>query len=334
MAEKVYDVYGIGNALVDMEFEVSDDFLSANKVDKGVMTLVDEARQNQLVTSLNHNDVRKQCGGSAANSIIAISQFGGSCFYSCRVANDEYGKFYLRDLSSEKVDSNLSVGSLPDGITGKCLVMVTPDAQRTLNTFLGITSLYSEEDIYESALKRSKYLYIEGYLVANPEGRKAMKRARELAEKYNTKTSLTFSDPSMTRFYRDGLTEVIGKNVDLLFCNEEEARIFTGTKNIERAREELKKFANAFAITQGKNGALVYDGNNFFDIDPYPVMAVDTNGAGDMFAGAFLYGITHNLDMAYAGKLASRASAKVVSQFGPRLARKETRDILKELVTE
>jgi sugar/nucleoside kinase (ribokinase family) len=328
MAEKVYDVYGIGNALVDIEFEVNDDFLKSNDVEKGVMTLVDEERQNHLVKVINIADVKKQCGGSAANSIIAISQFGGSCFYSCRVADDEFGKFYLRDLSSEKVDSNLSIGSLPKGITGKCLVMVTPDAQRTLNTYLGITSLYSEEDIYESALKRSKYIYIEGYLVANPQGRLAMMKAKELAEKFSTKTSLTFSDPSMTRFFKNELAEVIGDGVDLLFCNEEEAMTFTGTKNILHAREELKKFATTFAITRGKQGAMVFDGKDFMDIEPFTVKAVDTNGAGDMFAGAFLYGITHKYNFADAGLLASQASAKIVSQFGPRLPRSETKRLL------
>jgi sugar/nucleoside kinase (ribokinase family) len=330
MAEKVYDVYGIGNALVDMEYSVNEQFLSSHRVDKGVMTLVDEVRQNQLVQALNHNDVKKQCGGSAANSIIAISQLGGACFYSCKVAGDESGKFYLKDLSREKVDSNLVIGSLPEGITGKCLVMITPDAERTMNTFLGITSEYSESDIYESALKRSKYIYIEGYLVANPDGRAAMKRGRELAEKYKVKTSLTFSDPSMTRYFRDGLQDVIGDYVDLLFCNEEEAKIFTDSADIKEAGEKLKKFAHNFAITRGKYGALVYDGGNFIDINPYPVKAVDTNGAGDMFAGAFLYGITHGYGFADAGRLASMASSRVVSNFGPRMERSETRLLLSE----
>jgi sugar/nucleoside kinase (ribokinase family) len=326
MAEKVYDVYGIGNALVDMEYSVEDNFLLSNGVEKGVMTLVDEARQNHLVKELNHNDVKKQCGGSAANSIIAISQLGGSCFYSCKVASDELGKFYLKDLSREKVDSNLIIGSLPDGITGKCLVLITPDAERTMNTFLGITSEYSAGDIYESAIKRSK-----GYLVANPDGRAAMRRGRELAQKFNVKTSLTFSDPSMTRHFKEGLMEVIGERVDLLFCNEHEALIFTESSDLTEAREKLKNFANSFAITRGKQGAMIYDGHNFADIAPVPVKAVDTNGAGDMFAGAFLYGVTHGYNFTDAGKLASLASSRVVANFGPRMHGSETKAILAEL---
>jgi sugar/nucleoside kinase (ribokinase family) len=331
MAEKVYDVYGIGNALVDMEYSVEDNFLLTNGVEKGVMTLVDQKRQNRLVQALNHNDVKKQCGGSAANSIIAISQLGGSCFYSCKVASDELGKFYLKDLSREKVDSNLVIGSLPDGITGKCLVLITPDAERTMNTFLGITSEYSAGDIYESAIKRSRYIYIEGYLVANPDGRAAMRRGRELAQKYNVRTSLTFSDPSMTRNFKEGLMEVIGERVDLLFCNEQEALIFTESSDLFEAREKLKNFANSFAITRGRQGAMVYDGHNFADIDPVPVKAVDTNGAGDMFAGAFLYGITHGYNFVDAGRLASLASSRVVANFGPRMCGSETKALLAEL---
>lgn len=331
MAEKVYDVYGIGNALVDMEYSVQDDFLKSNGVEKGIMTLVDEIRQDHLVQVLNHNDVKKQCGGSAANSIIAISQLGGSCFYSCKVAGDELGKFYLKDLSREKVDSNLVVGSLPDGITGKCLVMVTPDAERTMNTFLGITSQYSSEDIYESALKRSKYIYIEGYLVANPDGRSAMKHGRELAKKYNVKTSLTFSDPSMATHFKEGLKEVIGERVDLLFCNEQEAMIFTDSPDLSVARDRLKEFADTFVITRGKDGAMTYDGNQFVDIVPVPVKAIDSNGAGDMFAGAFLYGITHGTTYENAGRLASMASSKVVANFGPRLKVEETQSLLNSI---
>ena len=332
MAEKVYDVYGIGNALVDMEYSVEDSFLSSNGVEKGVMTLVDENRQNHLVEALNHNNVKKQCGGSAANSIIAITQLGGSCFYSCRVAGDELGKFYLKDLSRERVDSNLVIGSLPDGITGKCLVMVTPDAERTMNTFLGITSEYSAADVYESAIKRSKYIYIEGYLVANPDGRSAMKRGRELAKKYNVKTSLTFSDPSMPQHFKEGLLDVIEDKVELLFCNEKEAMIFTESSDLESAKEKLKTFAETFVITLGKKGATVFDGNQFIDIAAHSVNVVDTNGAGDMFAGAFLYGITHEMSFADAGKLASLASSRVITNFGPRLEGHETKSLLKELV--
>ncbi len=159
----------------------------------------------------------------------------------------------------------------------------------------------------------------EGYLVTSPTGLEAMKKAKKIAEENGVKVSLTFSDPSMVKYFRDQMQEVVGASVDLLFCNEEEAMLFTGTENVEDARESLKKSAKKFVITQGKNGAIIFDGDTFIDIEPYAVTAVDTNGAGDMYSGAFLYGITAGHNYASAGKLASKASSEVVAKYGPRL---------------
>ncbi|WP_226390133.1 adenosine kinase [Penaeicola halotolerans] len=327
---KKYDVYGIGNALVDIEFKVQDEFFIQNEIEKGFMTLVDEERQNKLMKAINAAEAKKQCGGSAANSIIAVSQFGGKSYYSCKVANDELGQFFMKDLRAAGVDTNLQEATLEDGITGKCLVMVTPDAERTMNTFLGITQNYSTAEINEYALKDSKYIYIEGYLVTSDNGREAMLTAKKMAEAAGVKVALTFSDPSMVKYFKSGFDQVIGASVDLLFCNEEEAMLYTEKATIKEAREELKKVAKAFVITQGKNGALIYDGDTFIDIEPYPVTAIDSNGAGDMFAGAFLYGITNGHSYAQAGKIASLASSKVVTQFGPRLEWHEVKELLQK----
>lgn len=328
---KKYDVYGIGNALVDIVTEVSDGFLSKFNVEKGLMTLVDEERQHLLVDAIHLPDSNMQCGGSAANSIIAVSQFGGKSYYSCKVAQDDMGKFYLDDLGQNGVDTNLSFEDAPDGITGKCLVMTTPDANRTMNTFLGITSTFSTKEVNEAALKDSKYLYMEGYLVPGEEGQQAMKLAKKLAEENGVKVAMTFSDPSMVKYFKPQMEEIVGASVDLLFCNEEEAMLFTDTNNLEDARNELKKAAKKFAITQGANGAIIFDGDTFIDIEPYKVEAIDTNGAGDMFAGAFLYAITNGHSYAEAGKLASLASSRVVSKWGPRLSWHEAKDVLKDL---
>ena len=327
MAKK-YDIYGIGNALVDIEVEVENSWLSENKIEKGVMTLVEEDKQKSLMEAALNIKKKMQCGGSAANTIIGASQFGANCYYSCKVANDEEGKFYMEDLKSNGVETNLTTDSLPEGITGKCLVMVTPDAERTLNTFLGITSNYSSNEINELSLRDSNYLYIEGYLITSESGREAMKKAKKMAEENNVKVALTFSDPSMVKYFRDEMEEVVGASVDMLFCNEEEACLFTGRDSLEEAREKLKKSAKRFAITLGSNGAMIYDGDTFIDIEPYQVKAVDSNGAGDMFAGAFLYGITNGHTYASSGKLASLASSKIVSQFGPRLEWHQAKEVL------
>lgn len=328
---KKYDVYGIGNALVDMEFQVEDSFFDINKIDKGLMTLVDEQRQNELMKVINHEKTKMKSGGSAANSMIAVSQFGGKSFYSCKVGDDPLGDFYLDDLKLAGVDSNLHNGYRSSGVTGKCLVMITPDAERTMNTFLGITADISPEELDEEALKDSKYLYIEGYLVASESGFDAMLAAKKTAEAHGVKTSLTFSDPNMIQYFRENMEAVIGSGIDLLFCNEEEAKTYTNKDNLLEAREELKKVARTFAITQGKNGAVIFDGDTFVDIEPYDVKALDTNGAGDMFAGAFLYGLTHGHSYAQSGKIASLAASRIVAQYGPRLEWHQAREILNHI---
>lgn len=330
--EKKYDVYGIGNALVDIVTEVDDGFFTKNEVEKGVMTLVDEKRQHYLTGIIDMEKSRMACGGSAGNTVIAVNQFGGSAFYSCLVAKDNLGKFFLEDLKRNGVDTNLLYENCPDGITGKCLVMTTPDADRTMNTFLGISSFLSPEHLDESAIRASSYIYLEGYLVAAPKGLEALKEAKRIAERYNVRTSLTLSDPNMVKYCSRQFEEIIGASVDLLFCNEEEALTITGTEDLEDAREKLKQLAKRFAITLGANGALIYDGDTFIEIEPYKVRAKDTNGAGDMFAGAYLYGITHNRSHAEAGKLASLASSRVVAQNGPRLEPQQATRVLEDLI--
>ena len=328
---KKYNVFGIGNALVDIVTEVNDQFLVEHNIEKGLMTLVDEESQSRISEAINMSKSNKQCGGSAANTIIAVAQFGGSSYYSCKVANDELGNFYRKDLKANGVDSNIDGHDLEEGITGKCLVMTTDDASRTMNTFLGITADYSTKEITEQALKDSEYLYIEGYLVTSENGQAAMRHAKKIAEENGVKTALTFSDPSMVKYFKEPMQSVVGASVDLLFCNEEEAMLFTDTDNLMDASEALKKDAKRFVITQGANGAMIYDGETFVDIEPYRVEAIDTNGAGDLFAGAFLAGITNGRSFADAGQLASLASSKVVTQFGPRLEWHQAKDILKRM---
>lgn len=326
-----YDVYAIGNALIDYEIEVDDAFLAANHVEKSLMTLVDADRQKELIAAVAGRIREKQGGGSAANTVVAVSKLGGRAFYSCKVANDDDGNVFLKDLTDNGLDTNLKADALPEGITGKCLVMVSPDAERTMNTFLGITSDFSVSELDASALGNASYLFIEGYLVTSENGREAMKKAKRLAEESGTKVALTFSDPSMVKYFKKEMEEVVGAAVDLLFCNEEEAMLFTGESTVAAAREALKKVAHRFVITQGKNGAVIYDGDTFIDIEPYQVKAVDTNGAGDMFSGAFLYAITNGHNFASAGKLASKASSEVVAKYGPRLTAHQLQEIKREV---
>ena len=322
-----YDVYGLGNALVDMEFEINDQFLTDNSIDKGVMTLVDENQQHELITQLDVFEGNKASGGSAANTIIAVSSMGGSAYYSCKVADDELGDFYLNDLKTADVGCNMN-GKRKGGITGKCLVMITPDAERTMHTFLGVSSEMSPYELNEDAIKNSSYCYLEGYLTTSDSGKAANIEARKIAEANNVKTALTFSDPFVVEHFRDGFTETIGDGIDLLFCNEAEALSYTNKSSIEDAAEVIKTFANTFAITLGADGAAVYDGTDLIQIAANTVTAVDSNGAGDLFAGAFMHGLTHGKSYEEAGIVASKASSIIVSQFGPRLKLEQYRSLV------
>ncbi len=318
---KKYVAYGIGAALVDTEIKVQDEDLAQMSVDKGMMTLVDQARQAELLGHLEGHLVKAShaSGGSAGNSMIATAQFGGPTFMSCKVADDADGDIYLADLESAGVDHCLNGGRSP-GTTGKCLVLITADAERSMNTFLGISETLSVAELDADAIAASEYLYVEGYLVTSPTGLAAAVKAREIAEAAGVKTALSFSDPGMVEFFREGMASIVGDGLDLVFCNEAEALQWGETDSLPVAVEKLKRVAKSFVITLGADGAITYDGAEQVDIPPHRVQAVDSNGAGDMFAGAFLYAITRGEDFPTAGRFASLAAGKIVANYGPRLA--------------
>lgn len=328
-----YDVYGLGNALLDIEFEVSPEVLQDLGIDKGVMTLLDEESQNQILSHLDGADKKRSCGGSAANTLIAVSQFGGKAFYSCKVADDEPGQFYSQDLLNCGVATNLEHHEPEPGVTGKCLVFVTPDADRTMNTFLGISGNFSDAELVPEAIKDAKYTYIEGYLVSGENSKQAAIRAREIAQAAGNKVAFSLADLNMVKFFKAGLLEIIGSGIDFLFANESEALLMAETEDLSVAVDYLKTLATGFAITRGAAGSMIFDGENLIDIAPFPVKAIDTVGAGDMYAGAFLYGITNNMSYAEAGRLGSLASATLVTSLGARLKTSETRALLERLKT-
>ncbi|SVA39697.1 uncharacterized protein METZ01_LOCUS92551, partial [marine metagenome] len=233
-----YNIYGIGAAIVDTEVVVSDSFLNENEIGKGLMTLVDEKRQKFLIDSLTTQriPIKRSCGGSACNSVVAASRFGSSAFFSGKVADDEEGVFFVKDLKHSGVDFHQVDPS--NGVTGKCLVMVTPDAERTMNTNLGASLELSYREIDETALANSDWLYIEGYVVTDDQRTSVARDAMAYAKQNGVKTSLSLSDPFIVEVFSDNIKTIIGENgVDLIFCNGDEARSFTGTHTIEAAAE-------------------------------------------------------------------------------------------------
>lgn len=325
---KKYDVYALGNALVDIEYHKQPKELISMGIEKGVMTLIDEQLHNHLFNYLGGQHEKMACGGSAANSLIALAQMGGQSYFSCCVANDMAGQFFIQDLKKSGLHTNADFHMVDGGVTGKCMVFVTPDADRTMNTFLGASANLDHSFVSEQAIADSDYIYLEGYLVTDQRSRDAVLLAKKYALQHGVKTALTLSDPNMMRFFRDGMLQMIGEGVDLLFANAEEAQELTGTADTEQMVERMKAYARTFAITTGADGALVFDGQELYQIAPNPVTAIDTLGAGDMFAGAFLYGLTHGYGYVESGRLASLASSKIVTQYGPRLSTVECLDVL------
>lgn len=318
MARK-YNVYGVGNALVDVQYQVSGEYIDKMSVGMGTMTLVDEARQRELIENVENEPLERASGGSAANTVIGVSNFGGSAYYGCKVGIDEPGDFYLRDLTAAGVDSNPN--NRADGITGQCVVLIGPDGERSLNTFLGITAEFSPNEIEVEIVANSDIVYIEGYLLSAESGFEAALRAQELAKSKGTRVALTLSDVFIVDAFKERVDEILRNGVDLLFGNEAEAMTYTDRSEVSGACIVIGNVVEDFAITLGGAGALVTDKGNVRTVDGNEADVVDTNGAGDAFAGAFLYGITSGRSSIEAGKLGCYAGAQVVSKFGPRLER-------------
>ncbi|MFK7859630.1 MAG: adenosine kinase [Granulosicoccus sp.] len=328
----LFHVYGVGNALVDLEYEIPEQILTDLGIDKGLMTLIEEDRHHELLDKLFHLKSRPCGGGSAANTITAVAQLGSKAFYSCKVANDSTGEYFLDDLAASGVRTNLSRDALAEGHTGKCIVLVTPDAERSMNTFLGITREISVAELDENALKDSQYVYIEGYLVPEVNARAAAVKAREVAQAAGVKTSLTLSDANMVKFFKDPLLEIIGGGLDMVFSNEEEAKLMFDADSIEASVTAMKTIARQFAITRGADGAVVFDGEKLHEIPAEKVTPIDSNGAGDIYAGAFMHGLSNGLPFSRCAELAGAAATTLVQQMGARLTNEQMQAVGKRFL--
>jgi len=324
-----YHLYAIGNALVDTEYEVGDDLLATMGVSKRHMTLIDALRRTELLGHVQGLHHRRTGGGSAANTAVALAQLGGQAFYSCRVADDELGAFYAQDLQANGVATNLSHTRAEHGQTGSCMVLVTPDAERTMCTFLGVSAELDSHSLHPTDIAKSRIYYMEGYLAASPTGLQAALQGRQIAREHHVQLALTLSDVSMINFCKDGLLAMLDDGVDYLFANEEEAQVWSGSTDLNTMVQTLSALGKTVCLTRGPKGSLVIQGQNVIEVPATPVKAVDTNGAGDMFAGAFLYGMTHHMDLRTAATLANRAAAQVVSQHGNRLQTQQLQDLLR-----
>jgi sugar/nucleoside kinase (ribokinase family) len=314
-----YDIYAIGNALVDSEYEVSDALLQKMGVDKRHMTLIDTPRRAELLHHVKAITPRQTGGGSAGNTVVALAQLGGKAFYSCKVAHDDLGDFYVKDLQARGVDTNLNHTRAQDGQTGSCMVLVTPDAERSMCTFLGVSAELNDQALHPHDIAKSKIYYMEGYLAASPTGLSAALQGRKIAKDAGVALALTLSDVSMIQFCKAGLDAMLGEGVDYLFCNQEEAQVWCGSEDLNVVKNKLQNLAKIVCLTLGPDGSEIITAEQTWHVPADKVKAIDTNGAGDMFAGAFLYAISRGYSPDKAANLGNHAAAAVVSQHGNRL---------------
>ncbi len=312
-----YDICGIGNALMDLEYAVDEAFLRDADLVKGHMALVDEDRMDALTAILSDHDPRSRSGGSAANTVFAVQGFGGCGAYSCRVAGDPVGDRFLEEMRRAGIDTIGNHGG--DGKSGRCLTLITDDAERTMTTFLGVSENLSVDDLDDATIAKSAHLYMEGYLASSASGCAAAVRARELAESEGVPVNVSFSDPSMVAAFRDGLERMLGNGVAQLFCNEDEALLWAGTDRLDVAVVELGDIAPYVNVTLGARGSLVFAKGKRTVAPGYPSDLVDTTGAGDMYAGAVVHARTEGADPVDAARFANFAAAEVVGKHGARL---------------
>jgi len=310
------DVIGIGNALVDVLSYESDEFVHGHGLVKGTMHLIDESRAGQLYETMGPGI--EISGGSAANTLVGVASFGGRAQYVGKVRDDQLGDVFGHDLRSTGVgyDTPAATSGPP---TGRCLILISPDAQRTMNTFLGASARLSPDDIDEELIARGTILYLEGYLFDPPRAQEAFRAAAAFAHAAGRKVSLTLSDPFCVDRHRAAFLDLVERHVDVLFANEAEIRSLYEVGDFDAALQRVRRHCEVAALTRGARGSLVVGGDEVHVIDACPVdTLVDTTGAGDLYAAGVLFGLSRGLDLATCGRLGSLAAAEVISHVGAR----------------
>jgi sugar/nucleoside kinase (ribokinase family) len=312
-----YQLCGLGNAIVDIFIEVPERDFATLAFERGTMRLVDVGEQRDLLARFQDQDPRLVSGGSVANSVIAFSQLGGSAAFIGCVGDDRYGLFY----ESEFEELNIDIGNpvIVGQTTGTCVCLITPDAERTMRTCLAVSSHLAARHVDEERIKNSDWLFIEGYVFANPDtGQGAIREAVHLAKKHGTKIALTCSDAFVPNVFGEPFRAALAQ-ADLLFANESEAAALANTQNAEDAFERLRTAVPSLVVTKGPHGAFIRHGGIETHVPAFPCAPKDLTGAGDMFAGSFLYGITHDVPADRAARAACFLARKVITQVGARL---------------
>lgn len=316
MTQADHDVLGVGNAIVDILAQTDDAFLEAHGMAKGGMALVDEAQAQAIYRAMGPGV--EASGGSAANTIAGVASFGGRAAFIGRVRDDEFGRIFAHDLRSLGVEYQTPVAA--DGsATARCLILVTPDAQRTMNTHLGACVELTGDDIDPALVAASRVTYLEGYLFDRDDAKEAFRKAAQLARAAGRKVALTLSDSFCVHRHHDEFLDLIRDHTDILFANEAEIEaLYPGTA-LADAASLLAAQVGIAAITRSEKGSLLVSGDARVEVKAQPIEAlVDTTGAGDLYAAGVLFGLSREMPLAECGRLGSIAAAEVISHFGAR----------------
>lgn len=315
-SETKYDVVGIGNAIVDVVAESDEAFLSAKDLPKGGMTLIDAGQAEAIYTDMRPGI--EMSGGSVANSMAGIASLGGTGAFFGKVRDDQLGQVFAHDIRSIGIrfDSAPATSGLP---TARCLVLVTPDAQRTMGTFLGACVDLGPEDVDEAIIAAGKVTYLEGYLWDPPRAKEAFIKAAEAAHAAGREVALSLSDPFCVDRHREEFRDLVDGHIDILFANESEIVSLYETDGFDAALQQVRGKCDIACLTRSEKGSVIVAGDEVHVIDAEPVgKVVDTTGAGDLYAAGFLFGYTHGYGLARAGRIAAIAAAEAISHMGAR----------------
>ena len=311
-----FDVVGIGNALVDVLSTEPESFITDHGLVKGSMTLIDTETAENIYAAMG--DKTEMSGGSAANTLCGVASFGGRAAYIGRVKDDTLGQAFAHDMNSLSV--HFSSAKATDGDpTGRCMIVVTPDAQRTMNTYLGASATLSPENLDLDLIASAKVTFLEGYLFDRPEAKDAFRVAADAAHSAGRKVSLTLSDSFCVDRHRDDFLDLVASGVDILFANEDEITKLYGVDTFEEGVKAVRGICDIACVTRGRDGSVIVTADELVTVEAHQIpKRVDTTGAGDLYASGFLYGLTQQRSLADSGRLGSIAASAVIGHIGPR----------------